>query len=129
MFSANCVSIGAANLEEIKFGTKLNMDFGKHVAGDLGMSSDTDYPLIKRYLAEFSDLYWAKQVAQVFLNRTVWAVSLDGVSKARAAGSLGNVRLATLRREGIPDAKDGDVVIVIDPRMTDSWLAGARLQC
>lgn len=119
----------AANLEEIKFGTRLNMDFGIHISEELGMSSKEDYQLIKRYLGEFSDLYWAKQIAQLFPTQTVWAVSTeDAVNKQRAEKSLGNVRLASLRKGNLPDAKDGDVLVIIDPRMTSTWETAARLQ-
>lgn len=118
------------NLEEIAAGTLLNFEFGKQVAADLGMASTEDYPLIKRYLAQFCNLYWAKKVSQAppFRERTVWVLSTDAVSKTRAEPTLGNVRLASLRNppkkgEVGPD----DVVVILDPRNTSVWVKGAKM--
>lgn len=118
------------NLEELAAGTLLNFEFGKHVAADLGMAAQADYPLIKRYLAQFCNLYWAKRISQAspFRNRTVWAFSTDAVSKARAEHTLGNVRLASLRAppgKGVV-GKD-DVVVIMDPRDNASWKKGMKV--
>lgn len=118
------------NLEELAAGTLLNFEFGKHVARDLGMDSQADYPLIRRYLAQFSNLYWVKQIAMAdcFRDKVVWAISADGVNKQRAEGNLGNVRLASMRT---PPAKGqigaDDVVVVLDPRGTDVWVKGCKM--
>jgi hypothetical protein len=92
------------------------------------MDGAKEYPLVKRYLGEFSDLYWVLELAKAFPDRTVWAVFLDGVAKAAAGPRLGGVRLASLSAGRLPDAKDGDVICCVDPRATDSWLAAAKLQ-
>jgi Domain of unknown function (DUF1995) len=118
----------AANLEEIKFGTKLNMEFCMHVSRELGLAAPENYHLVKRYLAELSDLYWAREVGKAFPDRTVWAVCNDAVNKSRAEGYLGNVKLASLRRGRTPMAADGDVIVAIDPQMTSTWEACAKLQ-
>lgn len=118
------------NVEELAAGTLLNFEFGKAVSRDLGMAAQADYPLIKRYLAQFCNLYWAKQVAQAgpFRARTVWALSTDSVSKERAQGSLANLRLASLRRppQRGEVGKD-DVVVIMDPRDTSAWVKGAKV--
>lgn len=118
------------NLEEIAAGTLLNFEFGKHVSRDLGMDSQSDYPLIRRYLAQFCNLYWAKQVAQAdcFRDKVVWAISTDGVSKVRAERNLANVRMASIRGPASKgDIGADDVVIVMDPRGTDVWVKGCKL--
>lgn len=116
------------NLEEISAGTLLNFEFGKMVAEEFGMASAADYSLIRRYLASFCNLYWVKQVAaaEPFRNRTVWALSSDSVSKARAVDRLGNVRVGSLRKP--PETSPGDVVVIIDPRYNESWQKGMRLR-
>lgn len=116
------------NLEEIDFGTKNNFLFGQHVSRVLGMDGPSEYPLIKRYLSEFCDLYWVTELAKAFPDRIVWAVFQGGISKEKAKLPVSNVRLASFRRGNEPTAKDGDVIVVVDPRMTDSWIAGAKLQ-
>lgn len=116
------------NLEEIKFGTKINFEFGNHVARTLGMATPANYPLVKRYLGEFCDLYWVVELAKVFPDRTVWAVFQDGVSKEKATLPVPNVRLSSFRQGKEPTPAEGDVVVIVDPRMTDSWIAGAKLQ-
>lgn len=116
------------NLEEKDFGTKNNYEFGKHVSRVLGMDGQSEYPLIKRYLGQFCDLYWVLEVAKLFPEHTVWAVFTDGISKEPAAGALGNVRLASMKKEGLPAVEEGDVVCVVDPRPTDVWVRGAKLQ-
>lgn len=118
------------NLEELAAGTLLNFEFGKQVSVDLGMSSPSDYPLIKRYLTQFCNLYWAKQVAscESFGGRTVWALSCDDVAKHRAEGTLRNVRIGSVRtppKKG--EIGPDDVVIILDPRDTTSWVKGAKL--
>lgn len=94
------------------------------------MASASDYPLIKRYLAQFCNLYWAKHVSMChsFRGKTVWALSCDGVAKNRAEGALNNVKLGSVRNppkkgEISPD----DVVIILDPRDTNAWVKGAKL--
>jgi Domain of unknown function (DUF1995) len=116
------------NLEEIKFGTKNNFQFGLHISRTLGMDGPAEYPLVKRYLGEFSDLYWAVELSKAFPERTVWTVFQDGVSKEKSKLPVSNVQIASLRRGREPKPVDGDVVVVVDPRMTDSWIAGAKLQ-
>ncbi|CDF35649.1 unnamed protein product [Chondrus crispus] len=118
------------NLEEIEAGTKLNFEFGKQVSRNLGMATQSDYPLIKRYLAQFCNLYWAKRIAscESFRDRTVWALSCDDVSKNRAEGYLENVRPGSVRN---PPKKGeigkDDVVMILDPRDTSAWVKGAKL--
>lgn len=51
------------NLEDIAAGMLLNFEFGKLVAPEFGMDTNADYPLVPRYLAQFCNLYWAKQMA------------------------------------------------------------------
>lgn len=77
---------------------------------------------------EFSNLYWVTELAKAFPERVVWCVSVDGVSKVRAEPRLGNVKLASLKRGQEPDAQEGDVIVIVDPRSTDTWVAGAKLQ-
>lgn len=73
------------NLEEIKFGTKNNYEFGKFVSRTLGMSAQEDYPLIKRYLGEFSNLYWYVLRAWLCSHRDSLSDtrSSEGASKSR----------------------------------------------
>lgn len=99
------------------------------MARDFGMDNSSDYPLVRRYLAQFCNLYWAKQVAQAscFRERVVWAVSTDSVSKERVK-NLGNMRLASMGRpprEG--EISADDVVVVLDPRGTDVWIKGCKM--
>lgn len=124
------------NLEEIAAGTLLNFEFGKHVASDFNMDNSADYAVLRRYLASFCNLYWAKQIAQAecFKDRVVWAVSTDPISKERAVGSLANVQLASMKRGwGLGRGKDAqqidkdDVVVVMDPRATDIWIRGCKM--
>lgn len=117
------------NLEEIAAGTLLNFEFGKQVAADLGMSAQADYPLIKRYLASFCNLYWVKNLAQAtpFRDRTVWAVSCDGVSKTRAEDNIKNVRLTSMRNMS-EEPGENDVVVIVDPRGNDAWKKGMKLR-
>lgn len=114
------------NLEEKDFGTKNNFEFGKHVAATLGMSAPEAYPLIKRYLGQFSDLYWVTQLAPLFPDVTVWAVFTDGITKDIAVVP-DNVRLTSLKA-GALKTEEGDVVVIVDPRPTDVWKRGAKLQ-
>lgn len=116
------------NLEEIAAGTLLNFEFGKQIAADIGMSAQADYPLIKRYLASFCNLYWVKNLAQTapFRDRTVWAVFSDGVSKTRAEGNIKNVTLASMRN--MPQPGENDVVVIVDPRGDDAWKMGMKLR-
>jgi Domain of unknown function (DUF1995) len=118
------------NLEEVAFGTRANMMFGKQVvAPALGMDTKEDYPLVKRYLTQFSDLYWVSQVAKAFPDRTVWAYTTDNVSKTRAEGSLTNVRLCNPRSiKSGERPKDGDCVVIVDPRGDEDWKTGVKLQ-
>lgn len=116
------------NLEEIAAGTKLNFEFGKFVARELGMADLSDYQLIKRYLASFCNLYWVREIANAepFRERTVWAIATDSVSKKRAEEQLRNVKLGTLRRP--PDIGGDDVVVIIDPRFNEVWQKGMKLK-
>lgn len=114
------------NLEEKDFGTKNNFEFGKHVAASLGMLAPEAYPLIKRYLGQFSDLYWVTQLAPLFPDVTVWAVFTDGITKDIAVVP-DNVRLTSLKAGALATEK-GDVVVIVDPRPTDVWKRGAKLQ-
>lgn len=117
------------NLEEIAAGTLLNFQFGKLVAADLGMDSKERYPLIRRYLAQFCNLYWTKQVAVAtpFAQRRVWALSGDSVNKKLAEPRLRNVCLGSLRGRSV-QTEARDVVVVADPRYTDTWIKGAKLK-
>lgn len=117
------------NLEEIAAGTKLNFEFGKHISQYLGMTSAADYMLIKRYLAQFANLYWTILVAECtpFKSRTVWAVFSDGVTKTSATARLQNVQLASMRRP--PEAiGEDDVVVIVDPRATEAWKRGLKMK-
>lgn len=132
------------NLEEIAAGTVLNMKFGKQVAADLGMLDSGNYQYIKRYLASFCNVWWALQIAKapIFTSssaadgdtkspRTVWCVSSDGISKAAAEDRLAkyNVRLASLRNPPPKnEMKQGDVVVICDPRFDEQWKKGAGLK-
>lgn len=120
------------NLEELAAGTLLNFEFGKHVAATLGMSASADYPLVKRYLASFCNLYWAAFAvadAEPFRTRTVWVLCTDSVSKRKAEGALPtNVRVATLSQARRDAMGDDDVVVVIDPRFDDVWKRAFELR-
>lgn len=130
------------NLEEIAAGTLLNMNFGKQVADELGMSNDGNYQYIKRYLASFCNVWWALQIAKALIfasspadgtesPRTVWCVSSDGISKAVAEESLAkyNVRLASLRNPPPKnEMKQGDVVVICDPQFDEQWKKGASFK-
>lgn len=118
------------NLEEISAGTLLNFEFGKQAARALGMGAPSEYQLVKRYLASFCNVYWAQRLASanVFENKTIWVVSSDSISKAPAAEVLSSkgIRLSTMRNIQKEPVKDDDVIIVIDPRFTDTWKKGLK---
>lgn len=115
------------NLEEIAAGTLLNYEFGKLVARTIGMAEKEEYGLVRRYLAEWCNLYWVLKIAEaeVFADRDVWAVSGDCVNKERARG-LANVKLASMKIP--PNTKPEDVVVVIDPRYNEAWIKGIKMQ-
>lgn len=114
------------NLEEIAAGTKLNQLFGIQVAAELGMSAAADYQLVKRYLASFSNIYWAREVASAspFRDSNAFAICGDSISMQRAECSLRNVTV--LRKAKKLEGRD--VGLMIDPRYDDAWFNGARMR-
>lgn len=116
------------NVEEIEAGTRLNQLFGFQIAADLGLSSRANYPLIKRYLASFSNLYWAKRVATVkpFLDSKVYAIRSDSV-RLDDADLTGIDEVLSAGRK-LPKLQDNDVAIMIDPRYNDAWYNGAKMR-
>jgi len=115
------------NLEEISAGTALNQCFGFQVAADLGLNTPQTYPLVKRYLASYSNLYWAKRIAAAppFRSADVYAVRSDSVKVSEA--TLGNLQVIPIRNRPKLEGNN-DVGIVIDPRYNDSWYTGAKMR-
>lgn len=118
------------NLEEISAGTLLNFEFGKQAARALGMGAPSEYQLVKRYLASFSNVYWAQRIAsaRVFDESTIWVVSTDSISKSPTAETLASrrIRLSTMRNIQKEPIGDSDVIIIMDPRFTDTWKKGLK---
>lgn len=115
------------NLEEIEAGTRNNQLFGFQVAADLGMDSKQDYPLVKRYLASYANLYWAKRVAATKPFRDVRSYAVRGDSVRTDNVDLGDM-LTVVSRRNPPELQDGELAIVIDPRYNDEWFTGARMR-
>eukprot|EP00171_Calliarthron_tuberculosum_P015831 IDg15831t1 len=114
------------NLEEIAAGTRLNQLFGLQVAADLSMDAPADYQLIKRYLASFCNLYWAREVARAppFKGNGTLALFGDSVNKSRA--DVGSLQVASMRKPPALGARE--LAIVVDPRADDMWMTGARMR-
>ncbi|CAM9475372.1 unnamed protein product [Discosporangium mesarthrocarpum] len=114
------------NFDEVKFGTPTNQAFGKEVAKDLGMGEYKPGSTIRTYLVEFSNVYWAKKLADG-LGGTVWVATTDGLKKDKTVVSKpGKAKFCSLRKPETMEAiKKGDTVIVVSPGTTAEWQACA----
>ncbi|CAM9234552.1 unnamed protein product [Sphacelaria rigidula] len=68
------------NIDEVAFGTATNKAFGIEVAADLGMGEYKPGSTIRTYLVAYSNVYWAKKLADG-LGGVVWVVTSDGLKK------------------------------------------------
>ncbi|KAG5177821.1 immunophilin [Tribonema minus] len=110
------------NLDEVAFGTPLNQAFGKSVARDLGMPEYKPGSKIKTYLVQFSNVYWAKRLAEG-LGGNVWALCTDGLKKDDVT-KPGRMKFASINKpESYADVKKGDTVIVVQPGVAEQWRA------
>ncbi len=116
------------NLEEIEAGTRLNQLFGFLVAADLGLTSRAQYPLIKRYLASFSNLYWAKRVAAAAPFRESKSVVVRTDSVRLDDADLTGIDEVVSARRQLPKLENDDVAIMIDPRYNDAWYNAAKMR-
>mmetsp|Transcript_16724 Transcript_16724/g.22115 ORF Transcript_16724/g.22115 Transcript_16724/m.22115 type:complete len:341 (+) Transcript_16724:155-1177(+) len=111
------------NLDEVKFGTPLNQAFGIEIANDLGAPEYKPGSLVKRYLLEFSQLYWAKKLADG-LPGTVWILSFDGLKKdpITKPGKGKYIYFKTGQSFGKESTvKSGETIIVVNPGPTANW--------
>jgi hypothetical protein len=114
------------NLEEVRFGTPLNQKFGKSiVAKDLnikgGYFPGSD---ISRQLVAFSNVYWAKQLANAvggggMLGKPVTVFSAEPVSYNLIQSKGGIAKMGPLRTGGQSD--DAAAVIAINPGGEEQW--------
>eukprot|EP00612_Vaucheria_litorea_P001965 CAMPEP_0171455796 /NCGR_PEP_ID=MMETSP0945-20130129/2545_1 /TAXON_ID=109269 /ORGANISM="Vaucheria litorea, Strain CCMP2940" /LENGTH=266 /DNA_ID=CAMNT_0011981103 /DNA_START=179 /DNA_END=979 /DNA_ORIENTATION=- len=108
------------NLDEVSFGTKLNQEFGTMAAKELGMPAYKPGSKIKTYLVQFSNIYWAKRLAEG-IGSTVWGLCTDGLKKDDIK-QPGKLKLASINKpESFSQVKKGDTVIVIQPGTTEQW--------
>ncbi|CAM9677463.1 unnamed protein product [Choristocarpus tenellus] len=112
------------NIDEVQFGTATNQLFGKEVAIDLGMGEYKPGSTIRTYLLPFSNVYWAKKLAEG-LGGTVWVVTTDGLKKDKTVVSKpGKAKFCSLRKpETLEGICKGDTVIVVAPGPTMEWNA------
>jgi len=108
------------NLDEIDFGTPLNQEFGKEMAVDLGLPEYKPGSLARRYLLQFSQIYWAKQLAQA-LPGNIYVATLDGLKKD-VITKPGKMKLANfVNGKGLENVQKGDTVIVVNPGGNSVW--------
>jgi len=112
------------NVDEVKFGTKLNSMFAEDIARYLDMTDDVKK--VKRYLIEFANAYWAARLAEAFPDRDVRILFSDSVKKDNARLPPNVVEICPLRRAGNSMGKN-DVVVVVDPGPTENWKRGRKL--
>jgi hypothetical protein len=113
-------------IAQVAFGTVLNQSFGKEAAIDLGMPEYKPGSKIKTYLIPFSNVYWAKRIAEG-LGGSTWGVFTDGLSKTDVS-KPGKLKIASINKpETYADVKKGDTVIVVAPQVVESWRACAKI--
>lgn len=102
------------NIDEVSFGTALNAKWGKEAAINLGMPPYKPGSLMRTYLIQFSNVYWAKTLADG-LPGTSFGIFTDGLKKDCITKS-GKLKIASLRRpESYQSIKPGDTAIVVSP--------------
>jgi hypothetical protein len=98
------------NLEEVQFGTALNMRFQQQIAKELGLADKRTYMSVKRDPVAYANAYWARKLAGACNSGAVIASTAD-LSKARAAG--GRTRETSL---GSPGAlAPSEALIAVNP--------------
>jgi hypothetical protein len=113
-------------IAQVAFGTVLNQSFGKEAAIDLGMPEYKPGSKMKTYLIPFSNVYWAKRLAEG-LGGSTWGVFTDGLSKTDVS-KPGKLKIASINKpESYADVKKGDTVIVVAPQVVESWRACAKI--
>lgn len=111
------------NVDEVKFGTRLNSMFAEDISVYLKM--EDDLKKVKRYLIEFSNAYWAARLAEAFPDRSVWILFSDSVKKDSARFPPNVEKVCALRRfEERENLGDNDIVIIVDPGPTENWKKG-----
>ncbi|KAJ8903874.1 hypothetical protein NDN08_000407 [Rhodosorus marinus] len=112
------------NVDEVKFGTKLNSMFGEDIARYFRIE---DEKKVKRYMIEFANFYWASRLAEAFPDRKVWILCCNSVKKSDARIPP-NVEVACaldrVERGKVPD--DDALIIINDPGATENWRRGAK---
>eukprot|EP00752_Nemacystus_decipiens_P009091 g8117.t1 len=110
------------NIDEVQFGTALNKAFGTEVAKDLGMGEYKPGSTIKTYLVQYSNVYWAKKLADG-LGGTCWVATSDGLKKDPSViKKPGKAKFCSLRKaETLEGIKKGDTVIVVAPGVRAEW--------
>jgi len=104
------------NLDEVKFGTPANQAFGIEIAQDLGLPEYKPGSLVRRYLLEFAQLYWAKKLADG-LGGNAWILSTDNLKKDVITKPGKGKFISTKMKSQDPDnlPKKGDIVIAVNP--------------
>eukprot|EP00189_Rhodosorus_marinus_P008378 CAMPEP_0184752504 /NCGR_PEP_ID=MMETSP0315-20130426/43614_1 /TAXON_ID=101924 /ORGANISM="Rhodosorus marinus, Strain UTEX LB 2760" /LENGTH=321 /DNA_ID=CAMNT_0027231835 /DNA_START=167 /DNA_END=1132 /DNA_ORIENTATION=- len=112
------------NVDEVKFGTKLNSMFGEDIARYFGIE---DEKKVKRYMMEFANFYWASRLAEAFPDRKAWILCCNSVKKTDARIPP-NVEVACaldrVERGKVPD--DDALIIINDPSATENSRRGAK---
>lgn len=115
------------NIDEVTFGTPTNKAFGTEVAVDLGMGEYKPGSTIRTYLVQYSNVYWAKKLADG-LGGTVWIATADGLKKdSSVIKKPGKAKFCNLKKpETLSAIKKGDTVIVVAPGPTGDWTSSAE---
>ena len=121
--------MGVPNLEEVSFGSAMNLKFQKRIAKELKMAKGADYSLIKRYPLDWANHYWACSLLQSpILGGKKFILHCDAVNK-RPASTPGGITVGPFKSGGrdAPTPSGSDTVVMVAPGPAAVWQKGTEL--